>query len=182
MLTLIEAPRPFITLEEVKAGLVIETSDHDFLLNALIMAACGALDGPQSWTQRALAPQVWQWRADGARLDGDCLPLPLMPLIGIESVTVKGEPFTDFEALGEGAIGGGYLKSPSRWFEGDLVVTFKAGYPDIPSSPPESGVPQVLRTAAVLVVGDLFKSEDEGPPKMSPAVEALVGLYRCWRS
>jgi hypothetical protein len=182
MLTLITAPPLFITWAEVDLHLKLDGSvAAQAVIEGYMAAACQALDGPQSRTGRALAPQTWQWSS------GPCwwaeraewpyflrMPLPLRPLISVDEVTIDGVAVleADQTVTGIGAHGGGFLELEA-W--GDLaVVEFSAGYPDIGEEEEAvSGVPAPLKAAALMLVHEMhYREHADG--KIDQLVDRLI--------
>lgn len=133
---------PFITLEEAKRHLRVDGPDDDSLIEGLIAAAIGYLDGLDGVLGRALAPQtiVAVFEGEGPHR------LPLEPVISVEAVAV----------------------------DGITTVTFDAGYPD--------GVPQPIKQAALLMIGDLYENREMAAEKWQPtrAFDRLLTPWRRW--
>src|SRR5690606_12599307 len=73
-----------VSLAEAKAHLRVDHDDQDDLITAQIKAATAYLDGWSGILGRALVTQTW--RQDFAGF-GDRLPLPLVPVTAIDSVS-----------------------------------------------------------------------------------------------
>lgn len=85
---------PVITLDEAKRHLRVDGDDEKELIEGLIAAAVGYLDGPDGVLGRALAPQTIVAVFDGPGPHR----LPVEPVISSEAVTVDGITTITFEA------------------------------------------------------------------------------------
>jgi uncharacterized phiE125 gp8 family phage protein len=155
MLTLVEAPEPFISTAEAKKHLNVVHSRDDAMIDGQIASAIAYLDGPQGYVGAAIARQTWNWKT-GAFTDP--LRIPLGPVASIVSLqyrdtdgaTVVLDPSTSY--LASDALGS-YLRPIGNWptniaCRDDAVsVTFIAG---------RLVVPPQLKSAALLLVGQLY--------------------------
>jgi uncharacterized phiE125 gp8 family phage protein len=198
MLTLLDPPvDPLLTLEETKTFLRVDTGDDDTLILGLIAAATARLDGPRSILGRALRPQVWRW--DIAALPGDGVPLriPLPPTIEIQAVeyydtvgTRATWGATLWRSIAGGANGDWLL--PTLYEDWPVVlaetqpdtvsITFRAGYQDL-ASPTNEAVPEPIRLAALMMVGDWYENRlntlvGTSAVELPNAVMNLIAPYR----
>ncbi|TIW40787.1 MAG: hypothetical protein E5V61_27450 [Mesorhizobium sp.] len=168
MLTLVTPPDAFpVTLAEGRAQLGIKvTTVHDTLINRLIAAATGKLDGDSGILGRALITQQW-------KLTLDCFPgeivVPLPPVQSVDEITYL-DPAGDEQTLATdqyavlGVAGSsrarivpayGKAWPATRDFPESVTVSFTAGYGD-----DEESVPEPLRAAILLHVGHLFENRE----------------------
>jgi uncharacterized phiE125 gp8 family phage protein len=71
-----------VTVEEAKAHSRIDHSDDDALVASLIVAARQYVE---TYTQRALVTQTWDWKLDGFPCGAMTLPMP--PTLSVTSIT-----------------------------------------------------------------------------------------------
>jgi uncharacterized phiE125 gp8 family phage protein len=189
-----------LSLDEVKLHCRVDGDDEDDLLNALIAAAVGFLDGRSGILGRCMISQTWRerfdpWSPDRRHLHGDrywpgydVLPLSLAPVIEISSVTyadVSGVEQTidpasyslEVDSLGPRVrFARGYSFPAMGWDGAPLSVTYVAGYGEDPDD-----VPSALRQAMKLLIGDWYLNREtmvEGRLAQLPfAVDALLGPY-----
>lgn len=182
MLDLILVTGPAVTpvdLAAAKAQLHIDADDDDqnTLIEEKIAAATEDLDGPAGSLGRALITQTWTLYLDrfphghdrravrrGHRADAIRLPLP--PLMSVTSITYT-DGAGEVQALppdqyvvreGEMAVvepAYGCCWPWSRCQPRAIAVTFVAGYGDAPAA-----VPAPIRSALLLMVGDLFENRE----------------------
>lgn len=182
-----------ISLEEAKAHLRVDDDDQDELIDALIAAATGYLDGPQGVLGRALVTQTW--RADrSCFLSGPCWPGIRLPLAPVQSANLTVEYWngTDYievdaegyalyaDSLGPYVDGVTNFTWPTPETRTDAVkITFVAGYGTA------AEVPQPLKQAILLMVGHWFENREASVVGASVAalpmaVDALIAPYRRW--
>ena len=152
-----------VSLEEAKIHLRVDGDEEDALIVALINAATGHLDGYTGILGRCLMPQTWSQEIEAPVGD---LVLPLAP---VASATIAA--FTDFRVLQDGR---GYflrLNDGASWPAGSVVVSFVAGYLDVPAP---------LTSAILLHIGTLYENRETLADKVAPtrAYEALTMPYR----
>lgn len=177
-----------VSLAEAKAHLRVEHGEDDGLIEAMIGAAVGRLDGWGGILGRCLVTQ--DWRRDfcgfpcGYRLR---LPFP-----DVSAVTIVYSDAADAEQTLSAAdyglfqdVGGSVaiLKATAAWpatyDRPDAVrVTFTAGYGAA------AAVPAAIRHAILLMVGDLYRFRESvgaaamAAVPMSTTVDALIAPYR----
>lgn len=172
-----------VSLDEVKAHLRVDHYDEDSLIEVLIAAATGHLDGWSGVLGRALVTQTWSQAFD-AFTDPLRLPMPAASVTSVTYVDQAGTAVTvapinyllSADALGsfvERAYG---VTWPSPRDQSRAVtVTFTAGWA-------AADVPSELKSAILLMVGDLY-SNREGVVTgtivaENPTVSALISPYR----
>lgn len=157
---------PLLTVAEAKLALKVDLSDDDALIEDLIAAAEGLLDGYAGELGRALVTQVW-------RQDLPCFPpsgvirLPLAPVLAAPSVTYWGSDGISRPLAAQ--VYGGVLNAstdpylrlvygqswPATYPRDDAVsVTFEAGYGE------PGDVPAPIRRAALLIVAHLYENRE----------------------
>lgn len=85
-LYLIEPPEQdeVLTLADAKQHLRVDFEDDDDVIESYIAAAIQSIDGRDGWLGRALVEQTWELRLPD--FGGSVIPIPLPPLITIESI------------------------------------------------------------------------------------------------
>lgn len=195
-LTLYAAPaiEP-VTKTEVKAASIIDFSDDDTLLDSLIAAVTGYLDGADGILGRCLVEQTWDLKVDCFPTWG-IIAIPLAPLISVESITyvdTNGDTQTlagsVYQAFGVGASQGGQvgLAFNESWpgtrdVQEAVTIRFKAGYENS-GSPATSTVPEAIKRAMMLMIDDLYQhrgnvGEGLSEIPMPTAAQSLLAPYR----
>lgn len=185
---LITAPAALpVALADAKQHLRVDHDDENSLITTYIEAATAHLDGYSGVLGRALISQ--EWRQD---FDGFCRVLRL-PLPNVSAVTVTYDDANGVEQTvdsGSFRIMADHLSAYvaasldtvwpfARLDAGSVRVTFTAGYGDEPAD-----VPASLRSAILLMVGDLYENRatvserGSGRIDMSTTVNALIAPYR----
>lgn len=122
-IAVVEPPtRRVVSLEDAKEHLKVDGDDEDFLIQGLIDAAMGYLDGPDGVLGRALAPQTIVAVFDGPGPHR----LPIEPVISAEAVTADGITTVTFEA-GYPAGVPGPIKQAALLMIGDLYENREMG-------------------------------------------------------
>lgn len=186
---------PPVSLAEAKAHLRIDHALDDARVEAAIAGAVAHLDGYTGILGRALVTQAWRqdfpfWPASR------CLPLPLAPVASIASVSYRpaggGAPVTVDPAsyrLLAGASDPSVLLpvgfSPALDCAPDAIsVAFVAGYGAPTDADWAARFPGALRSAILLMVGDLYRFTDSAAlgtasaVPMSVTVDRLLSPYR----
>lgn len=155
-------PELFVTVEQAKAHLGVESAAFDTTIRTYVAAAIGHLDGPEGYLRRAigrqvLAATVYAWPV--SREAG--LQLPYPPIVAVEKVeylnaagqAVEVEPDV-YETTPEGRFRLAYGAAwPSRRSALDPVkITYRAGWASVPA--------QII-TAVLMHVGAMFDRRDE---------------------
>lgn len=197
ILTLITAPadRP-LTLDAAKTHLRVEHDDDNDLIDQLIDAALGHIDGRDGWLRHALEPQTWEMLLD----DFPCgetsdIPVPLPPLISVDEITyldADGDEQTLAEALYEVVPSSGVKWAVIRpaadqtWpttprVRGRVRVVFTAGYPRREDeSPPVMGtqVPAPLVTALKFQVEAYYTRDPDRAELLQNTADRFAGRFR----
>lgn len=160
------------------------------LIDGLIAAAVGELDGREGVLGRCLVEQTWAQTLDGFPVGGCAIPLPLAPVRSISSIT-----YTDPDGAAQTLSTDVYRLSaetdwrpqvelkyqqswPSTRDDDDVVtVTFVAGYDPSAASPPDyrANVPDELKIAIMLKVQAMYDRDDRNRDTLE---KAAAGLYR----
>ncbi|WP_372810073.1 head-tail connector protein [Litorivivens sp.] len=194
-LTLVTAPTVYpITLAEAKAQCVVEHSDHDDLITAMIAAAT---DYAEKYTGRDLVQRTWDYSFDlfGS---GD-IELPKTPVQSVTSVT-----YTDVTTSPElntlstavyGLDSGGdipfiYEKYDQYWPDHTIVhngitVRFVSGYA-VTGSPEDyrASIPEGIKAAIKLLVADLYKNREKNTDIQTfdnHTCDMLLNAFRVYR-
>jgi uncharacterized phiE125 gp8 family phage protein len=190
MLLLVTPPaaEPLL-LDEAREHLRVDTDDEDALIASQLVAARMHIE---TITGRQLLPATWELQIDG--FPDEPITLPRSPVISVESIAhldgtgaLQTLPPTDYQLL----AGSSPTSDPAqvvpafgRTWPGVVAmpnavrVRFVAGYAD------EDAVPQPLKAAILLVLGDLYANREAQVPgaamqlSANPAVEALLAPYR----
>jgi len=175
-----------VSLAEAKQHLRVEHAVDDALINALIEAATSHLDGWAGILGRCLINQVWAVQLPGfAGQDYLRLPFPdvsaaaisYRDAAGASQALPSGETLLVNDSLG-GAL---WLVADAAWpvtarRPDAVTVTFTAGY-----GADAAAVPAPIRTAILLIVGDLYKNrEAQVPERMrdNPFLAMTLAPYR----
>ncbi len=183
------APAQAVSTADAKAHLRVLTADEDTLIDGIVQAATGHLEGRRGITGRAFVTQAWEYRVDRFPAGGMALELPFPPLRSVTEVRYVAEdgsdmllPATVYEAVPEtyrGAIRLRYGESwPATRAETHAVrVAFQAGY----GTPVElkAEAPEAVQ-AILLLLGHWFRNREAVvtgtiSTEVEMAVEALVG-------
>lgn len=180
-LTLIQGPQePVVPLATVKKFLHVDTSADDERIELLTAAATQRLDGRDGILGRALAPQTW--RLDVPAL-GDCVRIPLPPLIGVTAVRYR-DGANVLQTLDPALyrVSGSYLLPaagvtwPSTYDAIDAVsVTFDAGYRG-DQSPENNAVLETIRQAIIMMVISWY--DRPGLEDIPEVVNSLVAPHK----
>jgi len=166
-LRLIQAPATEpLTTDEARLQVSETDTAHDAALDAWIATAREHLDGPDGVLGRALITQTWELLLDRFPA-GREIPLPLPPLQSVVSIKYL-DAAGDEQTLARSVYGVDpstqpgvvHLKRGQAWpatFDerNAVVIRFVAGYGDNAEA-----VPQRLRSAMKLHIGDLFANRE----------------------
>ncbi|MCP8894293.1 head-tail connector protein [Shinella daejeonensis] len=187
-----------VTLEEARRFVIVEAEEDGPVLEAMLEAAAGMFDGWNGVLGRCLVEQ--EWRQDFDRFES-CLPLPLLPVMSISSVTYLGEDGGTVEvdpdrySLVTDAGGISYVVFRDMSVGGPVSITYKAGYVtapkvpadgDTPAIPARSTVPAPIKTAICMLVAQWFNSREATvtgtiATELPLAVDALITPYKVRR-
>lgn len=190
-LTLIAAPATApVSPTEAKEHLQVIGTAQDAAITAMLAAAVSHLDGPTGTVGRALIEQEWKLLLD--RFPCDALEIPLGRLISVTSVkyvdpygaeqTLAPSAYVVDSVSDRGVITPAYGTSwpATRTQRNAVTVQFKAGY-----GPAADDVPQAIRSAILLMVGDLFENREAaivGQPRVdNPTVDRLLFPFKVIR-
>lgn len=192
----ITPPSAAVTLEEAKLHLRLTRDVEDGLISTFIGAATRVIDGPEGWLGRALAPQVLELRTAASPA---AVKLPFPPLIAVQSIKYLDgndvEQAADPEEFFFGGQNANVLVAKTGSYpwsgastRGDaLRIRYTAGYAQSPTADPLiSAVPEPIKAAILLMVGDLYANRETVAAgqmtaiPMSTTVEALLLPYRVW--
>lgn len=185
-----------LTLAEAKEHLRMDTSDEDTLIEALISAATDHVSGRNGYTARALVQQTWDVYFSTFP-DDVGLKLPFPPLISVDSIS-----YLDADGVSQTLATSVYmvtktepafvkLKANQSWpdvlEQADCItVRMTCGYSPGDDSPTDyaENVPQSIKAAMKLVIGDLYQNREAAALvsgakyEPNPAVKALLNPYR----
>ncbi len=186
---LVTAPTDLpVTLDEVKRHLRIDHDDDDDLIGVYLAAAVGHLDGLGGTLARCLVNQVWRqdFRRFCHRID---LSFPNVSAAAVAYLDEAGDDIatTHVWTLRQDEGEDAYLALDGSAFAPSglktIRVTYTAGYGSIVEGE-ANPVPGPIRSAILLMVGDLYRfresAETGGAPavEMSLTVERLLAPYR----
>lgn len=162
-----------VTLARAKTWLKVETDDEDALITALI----GSARARAEWhTGRAFVTQGWTLWLDRP---GDCIALPLPPLVSVASVTLYDADdaahvlATDqyrVDVPGARVIFPGV--HPGLRARNAAAIAFTAGYGDA------ADVPAPIGSAILLLMAQLYEHRGDHAAPMSDQALALLAPYR----
>lgn len=183
-----------ITLAEAKAHLRVDHGDEDALITSLIAAATAHVEGREGYTGRALVSQVWDMSL--AAFPKDIIDLPFPPLQEVVQIIYL-DKTGNSQTLGTDIYEVNTFTQPARierayskeWPEtyeawNAVTIRFRAGYePTDTDSPTDmaSGVPEPIKAAILLVLGDLYHNrsgQTEKKLELNRSVQALLYPYR----
>lgn len=183
MITLIVGPdEEPVTTAEAKEHLRVTHSDHDALIDALLLSARNHIDGKSGWLGRALITQTWELRLDSFQHE---ITIPLPPLQSVTSIKyidtdgaeqtlptdvyqiTSDDPGTIVEAYGQ--------SWPSTRDEKEAVrIVFVAGYGYA------DDVPEPIKTAMKFHVEALYDKDERKRDLLLAARDEQLHPYRVW--
>ncbi|MGE4321931.1 MAG: hypothetical protein AB7E60_02755 [Sphingobium sp.] len=197
--TVISPPAPVVTWEEADAHLRLDGDEEQRpMVERLIAAATAHIDGPAGWLGRALGPQTLEARICG--FGGGLIRLLYPPIVDIVSVHYldgMGQPALvdpdTYELFGPdlGTAWGKSWPTPGayRGRVETVRIRYRAGYPVDPNADPVvPSVPEPIKAAILLMVGDLYKFPETASDMnlspvaipMSTTVTNLLSPFRIW--
>lgn len=193
----ITPPAPVVTWEEADQHLRLDGDEEQMeMIERLVKSATQHIDGPDGWLGRSLGPQTLE-----ARMSGFCdiIRLPYRPVIDIVSVLYldgQGQPqpvdADAYELFGHelGTAWGKSWPTPGayRGYAETVRIQYRAGYAVTPvADPPVAAVPEPIKQAILLMVGDLWHSRatfatgaNMQAVPMSTTVETLLSPFRVY--
>lgn len=170
-----------LDLHRAKQHLRIDGLGEDYLVQQAIQGVAEHLDGYQGILGRALITQTWTLKLDA--FPAWDLRLPLPPLQAVTAIGYVDPDGADQVldtaayvvhpgplAMVEPVYGGGW--PTARRQRGAVSITFRVGYGDTPEA-----LPAAIRSAALLMVADLFDNRDAASAAEAPAVRRLLRPY-----
>lgn len=191
-------PAPVVTWEEADQHLRLDGDEEQRpMVERLVKAATEHLDGPDGWLNRSLGLQTLEARMCGFGCGVIRLPFaPIVDIVSVHYLDSLGQPqLVDpdtFELFG-GDLGNAWGKSwPTpgayRGNAETVRIRYRAGYVVDPAADPlVPAVPEPIRQAILLMVGDMYRfpetAGDQGIAKvpMSTTVENLIERYQVYR-
>jgi uncharacterized phiE125 gp8 family phage protein len=167
-----------VTLTEAKAHLYVDGTADDTLITALIVAA---REQAELFTRRSFVTQTWQALLDNFPVGG--INLPYGPLASVSSIAYlddNGDSQTlSTDVYAVDTVGQRvHLKYDQVWpttrnIENAITITYVTGY---------TVVPQSIKAAVLLLVGEMFKNREESGPsniaQLPLTAERLLWPYR----
>ena len=193
-------PAPVVTWEEAEQHLRLDGDvEQKPMVERLIAAATAHVDGPQGWLGRALGLQTLEMFLPAFGVTSICLPYPpAVDIVSIDYVDGAGETVAmeaaDYELRGP-MLRPAWPKSwPSAQWRGGagetVRIRYRAGYAVDPDADPiVSNVPEPIKAAILLMVGDLYRFRTSASDMnitatsipMSTTVENLLQPFRVYR-
>jgi len=192
-------PVPVVTWEEAEQHLRLDGDvEQKPMVERLIAAATAHIDGPQGWLGRALGLQTLETFLPAFGVTSIFLPYPpAVDIVSVDYVDGVGETVAmeaaDYELRGP-MLRPAWPKSwPSaQWRGGDgetVRIRYRAGYAVDPDADPiVSNVPEPIKAAILLMVGDLWHARATAATgaamarvPMSATVEHLLQPFRVYR-
>lgn len=181
-----------VSLADAKAHLRVDDGEEDALIDAAVAAAVQHLDGYGGILGRALMRQDWRqtlpfWPASRAV---ELVLAPVMSIVKVEALPADGGPAVEIASSAYRLVGAASV-SPRLLFTLDaalpalacapdaVAITFTAGYGTVAEK-----LPPALRSAILLMVGDLYRFRDSvqigtaGAVPMSTTVDRLIAPFR----
>jgi uncharacterized phiE125 gp8 family phage protein len=170
-----------ITLEDTKAFAHITTADDDALIASLITTARQFIEGPNSWVERSLMPQTWNYTL--AAFPAGAIELPLPPLASVTEIR-----YLDAAGVSQVMAPAGYVANTT--IEPGTVAPITGGsWPATQAGPPnavtvkyvagytsESAVPAEIKTWLKQCVGFLYLNREA--PTLPPLFVWSLGRYK----
>jgi hypothetical protein len=172
-----------VDLAQAKSHLRVDYAEEDALIQSLIDAATGHLDGWSGVLGCALITQTWALSFDGFA-DELRLPMPASAIVSVTYVDPAGSTSTiaptDYvlaaDALGSFVSPAYGVKWPTPRADQPrcVTVTFGAGTD-------AANVPAPIKSAILLMVGDLYANREGGVTgatiAVNPTVSALLSPF-----
>jgi hypothetical protein len=194
VVSVIEPPAPFVTIQDVKDYQIVEHDLWDTTRIPLALnAAMAMIDGPRGWLGRALNPQTlelatraysrhgWIGCEGGLAVDLPCPPV-------IELVSVEYDKDGDTTTLDPSVYR--LTRGACRFINSipshdELRIRYRAGYLPVGSFSPQEDAKEIVtaRMAVLLLAGDFLRNTEASVPQRpgimeNPAVENLLAHLR----
>lgn len=192
---------PVISLEEAKLHLRVDFDDDDSLIEMMISAATDFVDGPGAYLGRAIRDQTWDYYVDefpsyvAEDPASKYVEIPLPPMKEVVGVFYTDSSGTEQEfssasytvdtAHEPGRI---ILSASGNWptpivAPAAVRIRFRAGYVDITESPATMEVPESIRAAMFILLGNMYANRESivigtTTAQVSLTVEYLLKRYR----
>ena len=188
LVRVITPPLPLLGLDEVKDHLSIDREEDHFnaYLTTLIAAAQGWIDGPHGWLEQSIGVQQLEWSlCDWPQGE---VTLPFGPVIEVAGVRYIDRDGTEHELPVETPLRLEGVPTV-RGRQGDVKITYWAGYGERNAEPSENGpdwvnkTPDGIKHALKLIIGQWFISRaavriGDSVATLPFGVEALLQPFR----
>lgn len=190
IVTVIEAPDPFVQVEDLNTRLRLDLSfdspmsDEDQEtaadVTAMIGAAISSLDGPSGSLGRALGPQLLELATEGRGQREITLRFP--PIISIVSIVYRDSAGADqtldpsLYRLRRGAV----AFTNGAPHSDDLRIRCRAGYATA-DSPAVEAVPLAIKQAVKLMVGDMWAFRESAAESRTASIPSSAAVERLIR-
>lgn len=180
-----------ITLTEAKTHCRVTGTDDDTYIGTLITAA---REWVEDYTGRSLITQTRTYVLDAFPYGDETIVLPRPPLQSVTSVVyvdTAGANQTwdsaNYTVDTDRDPGGIYLAYGKTWpatrsIRHAVTITYVAGYGESTDSPLSTNVPQRIKQAILLIIGEMYSNREvSAPVKMESvpfAIEALLTPFR----
>ena len=178
------SPTDFLTLAEAKAHLVVDYSDDDDLITRMISAACRWCE---SYTGRFYTPTTVVLSRNGFAENMRLRFKPVQEIVSVEyddgdtEGSVLSADRYQLDAHNNCLVRAyGAVWPSTRYHWNSVRITYRVGY--FSSGSPESvSVPEDIKNAALLVLGDLYANRERQQDMAlyhNTASEMLANQYR----
>lgn len=191
-LTLVAGPsQPLLSLAEAKQHVAIDHDDDDAMLESIVAAANGWMDGESGVLGRALITQTWRLTLSAPPRERS-LRLPIPVVQSVSEITYYDETNTEqtlaaseYRLVSQPEYGVVELAEGANWpntyrRNDALSVEYVTGYGDTAAD-----VPQAIRHAAALLAAFWYDNRGAATERsmsaMPMGVQALLANYRLAR-
>lgn len=164
----VNRPGPVVSLADAKKHLKVEHDDENALIEGMVAAATGHIDGPNGWLGRAIGEQVLEMRVDNFGCGS--IPLPYPPFVEILQVRYVDDGGVErtadplyYEVLGRSLMSRFGATWPYIRGQREAVrIRYRAGYSPEPGAVTAEGedrtLPDPIRQAILLMVSDMHRN------------------------